>query len=415
MGSHPMNRLLWSAPLLAGLAAIQVSCSGDDHYYRVGTPTYPATWVAVADLDGDGRVDIVDAVHYEGGGANASGWVSARLQDPASPGTYRDPVQTSAGDNPAFLVAARLSPSGNPGVVVVNRQLALSTRAANTVSVLFPDPAVPGGFKAPVALPVGARNPQAAAVGDLDGDTFPDVVVAADGASTLLLFTQQAPGGTFAAPVALAVGGEPTAAAIADVNGDGLPDIVATTSGNLVSVLLQDPAHPGTFLAHVDYGVGTRPVAVAVADLDGDGRPDLVVANNGTGLTPTTKGVSVLLQGAQAGTFQAAVTYDTGDSYASSVAVGDLDGDGRPDLVVADAGLPGYPGSVAVLIQDPAAAGTFKPAVRYGGVQGPGSVAIADIDGDGLKDLVIGDGALFVRFQITGRPGVFGPPAQYRQ
>ncbi|NTV74407.1 MAG: VCBS repeat-containing protein, partial [Holophaga sp.] len=326
----------------------------------------------------------------------------------------KNPVQTLAGDNPAFLVAARLSPSGNPGVVVVNRQLVLSTRAANTVSVLFPDPAVPGGFKTPVALPVGARNPQGAAVGDLDGDTFPDVVVAADGAGTLLLFTQQAPGGTFAAPAALEVGGEPTAAAIADLNGDGLPDIVAT-SGNVVSVLLQDSAHPGTYLPRVDYGVGPHPVAVAVADLDGDGRPDLAVANSGTSLAPTTQGVSVLLQGAQAGTFQAAVTYDTGDSYASSVAVGDLDGDGRPDLAVAEAGLPGYPGSVAVLTQDPAAAGAFKAAVRYGGVQGPGSVAIADIDGDGLKDLVIGDGALFVRFQITGRPGVFGPPAQFRQ
>ncbi len=415
MGSRPMNRILWGAPLLAGLAFVQVSCSGDDHYYRVGPPTYPATWVAVADLDGDGRTDIVDAVHYEGGGATSSGWVSARLQDPASPGTYRDPVQTAAGDNPGFLVAARLSPTGNPGVVVVNTQLALDTGASNHVSVLFPDPAVPGGFRPPVTLPVGARNPRAVAVGNLDGDALPDVVVAADGASTLLLFAQQAPGGTFAAPAALAVGGEPTSAAVADVNGDGLQDIVATTNGNLMSVLIQDPAHPGTFLAHVDYPVGPHPVAVAIADLDGDGRPDLAVANNGTRLAPTTQGLSILLQDVQPGTFRAAVTYDTGDSYATSVAVGDLDGDGRPDVAVANAGLPGYPGGVSVLAQDPGTPGAFKPAVRYGGVQGPGSVAIADIDGDGLPDLVVGDGALFVRFQITGRPGSFGPPAQYRQ
>ncbi|WP_316415359.1 FG-GAP repeat domain-containing protein [Mesoterricola silvestris] len=407
-----MNQILWGAPLVAGLAALQLSCSGDSHYQRSGFADYPVTWVAVADLNGDGLVDIVDAVHFEGGGAAASGWVSARVQDPAARGTYLDPVQTAAGANPAFLVAARLSPAGNPGVVVANRQLAPGAGASNQVSVLFPDPAVPGGFKAPVALPVGTRNPVAAAVGDLDGDTYPDVVVAADGASTLLLFTQQAPGGTFAAPVALAAGGEPTSVAVADLNGDGLADIVATTSGNQVSVFLQDPAHPGSFLPRVDYAVGVHPVAVAVADLNGDGLPDLVVANNGTGTAPTTQGVSVLLQ-ASGGAFQPAVTYDAGDAFASAVAVGDLDGDGRPDIVVANAGVPGDPGSVAVLIQD--GTGAFKAPVRYGGVQGPGSVAIADVDGDGLPDLVLGDGGLFVRFQIPGRPGVFGPPAQYRQ
>jgi len=193
---------------------------------------------------------------------------------------------------------------------------------------------------------------------------------------------------------------------------------VATTTGNNVSVLIQDLAHPGSFLPHVDYAVGTHPVAVVIADLDGDNRPDLVVANNGTDVAPTSKGVSVLLQAASpatAGTFNAAVTYDTGDAYATCVAVGDLNGDGKPDLAVSNAGVPGDPGSVSVFLQDSAHAGTFLAPTLYQGYQGPTSVAIADVDGDGSPDLVIGDGFLLVRYQITGQAGQFGVPYQFRQ
>jgi hypothetical protein len=402
---------MWGAPLAVGLALTQLSCSGDDHYYQVGNPAYPSTFAVAADMNGDGKVDLVASIYAAGGGVATSGWVTTRLQDAAHAGTYLAPIQSLAGDNPVNLVAAPLSPTGGMGVVVVNRQLVPSASAANTVSVLFPDPAKPGGFLAPVALPVGARNPLDVAVGDLDGDTWPDVVVAADSASSVLFFKQAASGGTFAAPVTLAVGGEPSAVALADLNGDGRLDIVAATAGNNVSVLIQNA--DGSFQPHVDYAVGTHPVSVKVADLRGTGRKDLVVANYGTDLAPTTKGLSILLQNAD-GTYAAAITYDTGSAYANWVAVGDLNGDGSPDVAVSCSGVPGDPGSVAVFIQNPGT-GTFKTPVQYEGVQGPTSVAIADVDGDGLPDLVLGDGALFVRYQLTGAPGTFGVPYQFRQ
>ena len=92
--------------------------------------------------------------------------------------------------------------------------------------------------------------------------------------------------------------------AVGDVNGDGKPDIVvANDDSNTVSVLLGNGN--GTFQAQQTFATGTDPSSVAVGDVNGDGKPDLVVANDGSNT------VSVLL-GNGNGTFQAQQTFATG-------------------------------------------------------------------------------------------------------
>lgn len=413
MGTQSAFRLASITPLALGLAAAMVGCSSDSHVGHA-TTAYPVTTVATADVDGDGKVDILDTL--DDARSSLSGWLSVRVQDSGRPGTYLAPIASDAGVNPGPLAVAPLTPGGRPGVVVVNGPVNGTSPSGFGVSVLYPDPAMAGAFLAPLQLATGGLVPLDAAVGDLNGDTWPDVVVAVDGQPTLLLFTQTPVGHAFDPPVALSVGGIPTAVAVADLDGDGLPDLVATTESGTVSILLQDKAHPGTFLAHADVPAGSFPVALRVADVNGDGLPDLVVADYGTPDAPTTKGVSVLLNPSGApGTFGTATTLDVGDAFAASVAVADVDGDGRPDLVVACSGLPGDPGSVAVLLQDGAQPGAFLPAVRYQGLYGPTSVAVADIDGDGLPDLVLGDGWLYVRFQSSAKRGFFGEPQPFLQ
>jgi hypothetical protein len=146
-----------------------------------------------------------------------------------------------------------------------------------------------------------------------------------------------------------------------------------------VAVYRQDGANPGHFLAASTYPVGNDPASVAVADLDGDGRPDIATAN--TILATSGAGestVSVLLQDAvQPGRYVPAVSYATGPGPAS-VAIGDLNGDGRPDLAVADSS------GISVLLQD--AAGRFLPKTTIATGGGCTSVAIADLDGDGTPD-----------------------------
>jgi Bacterial Ig-like domain (group 3)/FG-GAP-like repeat/FG-GAP repeat len=139
------------------------------------------------------------------------------------------------------------------------------------------------------------------------------------------------------------------------------------------------------FLPVVTYGSGgTGASSVAVADVNGDGKPDLVVANICASSTDCSTGTVAVLLGNGDGTFQTAVTYGSGGQGATSVAVGDLNGDGKPDLAVVNGSSP----KVGVLLGN--GDGTFQPVQTYpSGGFGTSSVAIADVNGDGKLDLLI--------------------------
>jgi hypothetical protein len=133
----------------------------------------------------------------------------------------------------------------------------------------------------------------------------------------------------------------------------------------------------GTFGSAVNFAVGTNPRSVAVADVNGDGHPDLVVANGGSNT------VSVLL-GNGNGTFGSAVNFAVG-TYPFSVAVADVNGDGRPDLVTPNE----KDKTVSVLLGN--GNGTFGSAVNFAVGKYPEWVAVADVNGDGRPDLVVAD------------------------
>src|SRR5262249_52216340 len=125
--------------------------------------------------------------------------------------------------------------------------------------------------------------------------------------------------------------------AVADINGDGPPDLVSTHgfSGNTFSVLLNTTA-PGagtaSFAPEQPFSVGDEPFGVAVGDFNGDGKPDLAI----TDYWPTGS-VNVLLNQTPAGgspaSFAAPRSFATG-ARPGAVAVGDFNGDGSPDLAV---------------------------------------------------------------------------------
>jgi hypothetical protein len=392
---RPVLAPLTRASLGALSLLVLAGCSGHDHDFDRGpVSSYYVNAIAVADLDGNGRRDILGLVSLATDGVSDPSYVTTRLQD--STGGFAMPVRFGVGRGPANLLVVDLNGDGRPDLVVPNAD-------DRTVSVRLADPAKPGFFLPALILSTPGRIPLDVAVGDLNGDGKLDLAVAASGANSVLVFTQTATG-TFNAPVTYAVGGDPQALTIADLDSNGRADLAVATTANTVSVLLQTGA--GTFASAVDYVTGVQPVAIKAADLNGDGKLDLLTANFGAATTPGTQGLSVLLQGA-AGTFAAPVSYTT--AYRpSGLAVGDLNGDGRLDVAVACQGLPGDPGAVSVLLQSPTTPGTLLAAVDYRGVSGPMGVALADMDGDGRPDLVLADGDIVVR--LGSGTGTFGPP-----
>jgi len=389
-----------SVPLVAGGLLLSLVASGCDS--SSSGATYITRSVAVADLTGTGRPTVLSA---NAASPQSQSFLVSRIQQSTAPVAFQSPVRSGTGLAPVAMAAGDLNGDGLVDVAVADHA---AVSGNHFVDVQFQVAGSPGSFSAPVQLALGVLQPRDLALADLDGSGKLDIAVAAMGASAVQVFFQGAAAGSFGPATAFAVGGEPTAVAAADLTGSGQKDLVVATANGRVSVLLHG-ASPGTFQPGVDYPAGTSPAGVQVGDLNGDGHPDILVADYLGALL-------VLLQSpAGDGTFQAAVSYGTRDQGSCSLAVGDLDGDGRLDVVVANAGPPGDPGSVAVFLQDPATPGVLKPAVLYRGHWGPLWVVIGDLNGDGKPDLVVADGSPYIRFQSSTTPGAFLPPTWLKQ
>jgi hypothetical protein len=253
-------------------------------------------------------------------------------------------------------------------------------------------------FLPAVTYLTGFSYPYSLAVADVNGDGNLDVlVVDGDGGAAGYVGVLLGNGdGTFGSAALYYAGGNQTASiAVADVNGDGKLDLVVTnTNGsNTIGVLLGNG--DGTFQPAVTYSSGGgTPWSVAVADVNGDGKPDVLVANECAANSCSEGSVGVLL-GNGDGTFRPAVMYSSGGPNffnPVSIAVADLNGDGKLDLVVTNACGTSSDcsenGSVGVLLGN--GDGTFNPAVTFGsGGQGTDSVTVADLNGDGKPDLVV--------------------------
>jgi hypothetical protein len=394
---------------------------------------------AAADVNGDGKLDLIVVNGCVSSTNCASGAVGVLLGN--GDGTFQTEVTyNSGGYYPNSAVVTTFGPlgfsygaglvsvadvngDGKPDLVVANG-CASSTNCANgVIGVLLGNG--DGTFQPVMTYDSGGYYPNAVAFADVNGDGNVDLVVANTCGNTVpsgycptttdgewnfggvigvLLGNGN---GTFQPAVTYASGGQDsTSVAVVDLNADGRPDLVVandcpspivqvTPCGlgaySTISLLLGNG--DGTFQTAVDYNSGGYfSEIVAVADVNGDGKPDLVVASGEESWYTPDGAVGVML-GNGDGTFQEVVPYILG-SVVNSVAIGDVDGDGKPDLIVSGCQEQWFcgdtTGTLYVLLGN--GDGTFQPAVTFdSGGQSSYSVVVADVNGDGKPDLVLGD------------------------
>jgi hypothetical protein len=381
--------------------------------------------VSVADVNQDGLLDILLANQTAGEvevilNQGAAGFSPPTLYR-AGVGLYEE--SGGAGTAPLSLssdeatggVAASLIPGGPPDLLALNA-------GSETIGIL--DGLGGGRFANPISVPTSGAA-LAIRVADFTGSGIPDLAIL--GQNGLSIWLGDGKGG-FSSIDNYDVGPDPSGLTVANLNGDKLPDLVvgnafgdvlvllgegngafqtpviadqsiglavAYTAGNSTpTIVLVEQAHD---LIAVQNGPNSQPLVLAnrssglilpgapvLADLNGDGIPDLIVPNTG--------GNNVLVYpGLPGGGFGQALNDGNGFSTGTNpvaVVAADLNGDGRPDLLVADEGS----NDISILLNEPQGNGfTFTQGPRLSAGSGPVALLYGDFSGNGVPDILVSD------------------------
>jgi|GEM_PF-1329996 len=312
-------------------------------------------------------------------------------------GTYSGPVVFETGD---------VDNDGKTDVVVVNYNDNLISVYHNTST----PGAIDGATVTHVAAFSGGATPQGVALGDADGDGRLDIAINNYGNNTVYIYRNLSSPGvvSFESPYGYSTGYYPvTGLAFQDFDLDGKVDLAFTNSGDATFSVMKNVGSPGAinFNTRVDYYYGANPQGLVAGDLDGDGKPDIAIANRDAYTVTVFRNTSsygVI----DASSFELTPTLSAG-AGPHFITMGDLDADAKPELVVANT----YNNTIYIY-KNTSTPGT----IDFGGgiyqhatASYPYGVTIGEVNGDGQPDIVVGhqvDNLISV-FQNGGSVDVF--------
>ena len=365
------------------------------------------TKVVITDLDGDGRPDLVipddysaDILIYQNISSNGTlafaPWVKLPMTN---------------GESPVSLVVADMDGDGKPDIVIINNVSHLISILRNVSS---PGTLTTNSFAARMDIPL-AMDMQSLAIQDLNGDGKPDIVVANGTSNSISILQNQSTIGniSLASPVNFQVGNYASDVAIADFDGDGNPDLaVLNMNDGTVSVFRNfgggGPITSNSFAPQVVFPGVPLARHLCIGDMDGDGKLDIATADW------TTDQICVLRNltsgpGITSSSFAPSVSFGTG-GWANDLTLGDLNGDGKLDIVV-----PSQLPSLFSIFQNTSTPGNFTTGslgarVDFGFGFNPDGPAIGDLNGDGKPDLVLPNDYGSNVFIFVNSVPIGGPP-----
>lgn len=393
--------------LLAALGVAYAGGGGAQFSSQTNPPTQPSTslngpgsvfltanlfgsggagtvFVAVADFNGDGKLDYVTA-------NNGNNTTTLGIALGNGDGTFKTPTTIAIPCGALYVATGDFNGDGKTDLAVASADCSPGT---NGVEIFLGNG--DGTFTAKGTLTSPLSNPFSVAVADFNGDGKLDLTVVDRGASTDAVFFYSGNGdGTFQTPTSVSLGGSVASnqIVVADFNKDGHPDVaVSQINGSNVVVILGNGN--GTFQAPRNNALPAQGWGLAVGDFNGDGIPDIVAT------TPSNGGVTVFL-GKGDGNFTSvnnpvSGTLPTANAYVpgggcTAITLGDFNKDGKLDIAT---GLSGVNSAALVAVLAGNGDGTFAPERLFGVADTPQSIAVGDFNGDGNLDWIASTGQI---------------------
>ncbi|HVT56773.1 MAG TPA: FG-GAP-like repeat-containing protein [Thermoanaerobaculia bacterium] len=330
--------------------------------------------LAIADFDGDGKADVAVGLYDNGIGNKVR-----ILRNIGSPGNlqFDTPFDLTTGSGPERMAAGDLDNDGKPDLVVAN--------PGNSTITIFRNVSTPGSLAFATVQTLFFPTPHQVVIADFDGDGKPDLIVTSNSGRLVSVFHHAADPSTIAfdSRTDFSLESYPNQLAVADIDGDGKPDILVPMQNTSNLWIYRNTSSPGTVGAQTvsPFATGTSPEGIAVGDLNADGKIDILVPS------VATSSLGVFTNGSSPGGPFSVTRKDwpTG-AGPGAVAVGDLNRDALPDIVVANGGA-----NTITIFRNTSSSGvidlTAQPDLAT--PSGPINIVLGDLDGDGLPDIVV--------------------------